>query len=132
MDAEGPPAAAAEAPVRASGQPNGAIPILHCRDCPLWYGGEDDGWGPCLIKHGRGDQRYLTYGGHVDDENYFPPGWPGTENENAAGLSGVRSTSSASAVGYSSMAKAGNVKRRASRRSRSGASSTRRRARLTR
>lgn len=72
-------------------------PTLHCRDCPMWYGAEDDGWGPCSIKHRRGDVRYLTYGGHLCDEGYVPPARlaPG----NAARLSGSRSTSSASAVG---------------------------------
>ncbi len=49
---------------------------LHCRDCPMWYGGEDDGWGPCSIKHRRGDDRYLTWGGHRCDEGYTPPGAP--------------------------------------------------------
>ncbi|MHB1434900.1 MAG: hypothetical protein ACYCPN_01035 [Thermoplasmata archaeon] len=51
----------------------GARPPLYCRDCPMWYGGEDDGWGPCSIKHRRGDDRYLTWGGHRCDEDYVPP-----------------------------------------------------------
>jgi len=103
---------------------------LRCRDCPMWYGAEDDGWGPCSLKHQRGDVRYLTYGGHVCDENYRPPAT--RSGGNAAELSGVRSTSSASSVGYTSTAKAGKLSRRANRRSRSGASSTRRRASSTR
>jgi len=49
---------------------------LHCRDCPMWYGGEDEGWGPCSIKHRRGDDRYLTWGGHLCDEGYSPPAVP--------------------------------------------------------
>jgi hypothetical protein len=48
-------------------------PPLFCRDCPMWYGGEDDGWGPCSIKHRRGDTKYLTWGGHACDEEYTPP-----------------------------------------------------------
>jgi hypothetical protein len=93
--------------------PSGAV--LHCRDCPMWYGGEDDGWGPCSLKHQRGDVRYLTHGSHVCDENYTPP--PARNEGNAAELSGVRSTSSASSVGYTSTAYAGNRRRRAKRRS---------------
>jgi len=87
---------------------------LHCRDCPMWYGAEDDGWGPCSLKHQRGDVRYLTHGSHLCDENYQPP-QPRLEG-NAAELSGVRSTSSASSVGYTSTAKAGKRSRRANRR----------------
>ena len=98
---------------------------LHCLDCPMWYGAEDDGWGPCSIKHQRGDVRFLTFGAHRCDEGYVPPpqNYPG----NAAALSGSRSTSSASAVGYSSTAKAGERSREANDRSRSAPSSTRRR-----
>ena len=103
-------------------------PVLHCRQCPLWYGAEDEGWGPCSIKHQRGDERYLTYGGHECDEGYIPPGWPG----NAAVFSGERSTSSGTAVGYSSTSNAGKGKRRAKRRRSAAASSTRRRSRLRR
>lgn len=103
---------------------------LVCRDCPMWYGAEDDGWGPCSIKHQRGDVRFLTYGGHDCDEGYVP--MPRSYPGNAETLSGSRSTSSASAVGYSSTAKAGARRRAAKRRSRSASSSTRRRTRSTR
>ena len=101
---------------------------LHCRDCPLWYGEEDRGWGPCSIKHQRGDERYLTFGGHLCDEGYEPPAGLG---EKAASFKGERSTSKGSAVGYSSTSKAGKGSRRAKPRSRSAPSSTRRRSRST-
>lgn len=103
---------------------------LHCLDCPMWYGAEDDGWGPCSIKHQRGDVRFLTFGGHACDEGYVPP--PRSYPGNAAVLSGSRSTSSASAVGYSSISKAGERRSSAKRRRRSAPSSTRRRTRSTR
>jgi hypothetical protein len=48
-------------------------PPLHCRDCPMWYGEENKGWGPCSIKHQRGDVRFITFGGHLCDEGYSPP-----------------------------------------------------------
>ncbi len=93
---------------------------LRCRDCPLWYGEEDRGWGPCTIKHQRGDQHYLTFGGHLCDEGYDPA------VGKAARFKGVRSTSRASAVGYSSTTKAGKRSVRATRRSSSGSSRRRR------
>jgi hypothetical protein len=114
-------------PAPARGSPDRT---LLCRDCPMWYGAEDAGWGPCSIKHRRGDQRYLTYGAHVCDEDYVPP--TPTNPGNAAVLSGVRSTSRASAVGYTSTSKAGSRSRRATRRSRSAESSTRRRSKSIR
>jgi hypothetical protein len=43
---------------------------LCCRDCPHWYGSEDDGFGPCTIKSQREARRPLTYGGHACDEGY--------------------------------------------------------------
>jgi hypothetical protein len=46
------------------------VPSLLCRDCPYWYGAEDDGYGPCTIKSQRGESRPLTYGAHVCDEGY--------------------------------------------------------------
>jgi len=46
------------------------VPSLLCRDCPYWYGAEDDGYGPCTIKSQRGEPRPLTYGAHVCDEGY--------------------------------------------------------------
>ena len=46
---------------------------LQCRDCPMWYGAEDNGWGPCSIKHQRADRRFLTHGSHECDEGYVPP-----------------------------------------------------------
>ena len=42
--------------------------VLHCKDCPRWYGGEDEEIGPCSIKHARGDKKYLTQGTHECDE----------------------------------------------------------------
>ena len=97
-------------------RPPGRRPTLHCRDCPMWYGAEDDGWGPCSIKHRRGDRRYLTWGGHACDEGYVPP-TAAPVLTRADELSGLRSTS-----------KAGQGNRRAARRKVSGASSTRRRS----
>lgn len=43
-------------------------PELNCKDCEMWYGAEDDGYGPCSIKHARGDDEYLTHGFHDCDE----------------------------------------------------------------
>lgn len=40
----------------------------HCRDCPRWYGAEDDEYGPCMYKHLRREERYVTPGGHECDE----------------------------------------------------------------
>ena len=111
--------------------PSGRGGSLHCRDCPLWYGAENDGWGSCSIKNRRGDQRILTYGGHACDEGYVPPA-PDAYRERAARFSGARSTSSASAVGYSSISNAGQGRRRAARRRAAGANSTRRRVGSTR
>ncbi len=113
--------------------PDVRLPPLHCRDCPLWYGEEDRGWGPCSIKHQRGDMRFITFGAHACDEGYQPPVGlrEGKGKGKAAGLSGVRSTSSASAVGYSSTSKQGKGKVRASRRRSAGSTSTRRRASST-
>lgn len=45
-----------------------AGPWHHCRDCPQWYGAEDDEYGPCMYKHLRGEERYVTPGGHECDE----------------------------------------------------------------
>lgn len=111
--------------------PDVRLPPLHCRDCPLWYGEEDRGWGPCSIKHQRGDMRFITFGAHACDEGYQPPVGLREGKGKAAGLSGVRSTSSASAVGYSSTSKQGKGKVRASRRRSAGSTSTRRRASST-
>jgi len=41
---------------------------LHCRDCRLWYGAENDEYGPCQIKQSRGDARFVTFGNHRCDE----------------------------------------------------------------
>ncbi len=41
---------------------------LQCKDCDKWYGAEDDEYGPCLYKHSREDDRFVTYGGHYCDE----------------------------------------------------------------
>lgn len=99
---------------------------LSCRDCPMWYGAEDEGWGPCSIKHRRGDVRYLTWGGHACDENYRPPHWGKAER-----FKGSRSTSKRSAVGYASTTNAGHGRRRATRRRRPGAAMSRRRSKST-
>lgn len=115
---------------RATPAGSAPAPRLRCRSCPVWYGAEDDGWGPCSIKHQRGDGRFLTHGSHPCDEGYLPP--VGNGPGRAAELSGSRSTSRASAVGYSSTTKAASRNRPASRRARSGASSTRRRTRSIR
>ncbi|MFQ5837769.1 MAG: hypothetical protein ACE5HJ_03195 [Thermoplasmata archaeon] len=40
----------------------------HCKDCDKWYGAEDDEYGPCLYKHARGDEKFVTHGGHGCDE----------------------------------------------------------------
>ncbi len=111
--------------------PDLLLPPLHCRDCPLWYGEEDRGWGPCSIKHQRGDIRFITFGAHACDEGYQPPVGLREGQGKAAGLSGVRSTSSASAVGYSSTSKQGKGRVRARRRRSAGSTSTRRRASST-
>ena len=42
--------------------------IRLCKDCRFWYGAEDDGFGPCALKHQRNDERYITYGYHRCDE----------------------------------------------------------------
>lgn len=130
MTANRPTALPAPATAGVEPSPGSDAVTLHCRDCPMWYGGEDEGWGPCSLKHQRGDERYLTHGRHLCDENYHPP--PARLTGNAAAFNGVRSTSSASSVGYSSTVKAGNLNRRANRPRRSGASSTRRRRASTR
>ena len=41
---------------------------LHCKDCVRWYGGEDDEYGPCGLKHERGDKKYVTFGMQECDE----------------------------------------------------------------
>lgn len=43
-------------------------PWHHCRDCDKWYGAEDDEYGPCMYKHLRKDEQYLTPGAHECDE----------------------------------------------------------------
>ncbi len=40
----------------------------HCRDCDKWYGSEDEEFGPCMYKHLRGDERFVTRGDHECDE----------------------------------------------------------------
>jgi hypothetical protein len=42
---------------------------LMCNDCEKWYGAEDDEYGPCSIKHARGDKKFITYGYHECDEH---------------------------------------------------------------
>ncbi len=39
-----------------------------CKDCDKWYGQEDDEYGPCMYKHARKDERFVTYGYHECDE----------------------------------------------------------------
>ena len=41
---------------------------LRCKDCGRWYGGEDEGFGPCSVKRNRGDPKYITFGAHLCDE----------------------------------------------------------------
>ena len=112
-------------PAASPGEAAPTVADLHCRDCPMWYGAEDGGWGPCSIKNRRGEDRYLTWGGHACDEGYEPPA---ASRLRAAPLSGSRSTSRASAVGYSSTSNAGHGRRSATRRRSSDESSTRRRS----
>lgn len=46
-----------------------ALPRRHvCKDCDKWYGQEDDEYGPCMYKHLRKEQRYVTHGFHECDE----------------------------------------------------------------
>ena len=40
----------------------------NCKDCRMWYGAEDDEFGPCLVKSSRGDRKHVTHGGHLCDE----------------------------------------------------------------
>ena len=45
------------------------LPQKHlCKDCDKWYGQEDDEYGPCMYKHFRKEERYVTYGYHECDE----------------------------------------------------------------
>lgn len=39
-----------------------------CRDCDKWYGSEDEEYGPCMYKHLRGEERFVTHGDHECDE----------------------------------------------------------------
>ena len=39
-----------------------------CRNCECWYGNEDEEYGPCTVKHRRGEKRYVTHGSHKCDE----------------------------------------------------------------
>lgn len=39
-----------------------------CKSCDKWYGAEDDDYGPCSIKHARGDKKFITHGEHDCDE----------------------------------------------------------------
>ncbi len=41
---------------------------LQCKDCDKWYGAEDDEYGPCLCKHARNDEKFVTHGSHDCDE----------------------------------------------------------------
>ncbi|MEM4657559.1 MAG: hypothetical protein QXX77_03950 [Candidatus Methanosuratincola sp.] len=43
---------------------------MRCKSCEKWYGAEDDDYGPCSIKHARGDKKFITHGEHVCDEIY--------------------------------------------------------------
>lgn len=45
-----------------------ALDVLRCKDCKYWYGAEDDEYGPCQLKHIRGDAKFLTFGSHECDE----------------------------------------------------------------
>lgn len=48
---------------------------LHCANCPLWYGAENDEYGPCQVKHARSDARFVTFGTHACDEGYTEDSW---------------------------------------------------------
>jgi hypothetical protein len=39
-----------------------------CKNCECWYGNEDEEYGPCTVKHRRGDKRFVTHGSHRCDE----------------------------------------------------------------
>jgi len=41
---------------------------MKCKDCDKWYGAEDDDYGPCSLKHARGDKKFITHGLHECDE----------------------------------------------------------------
>lgn len=43
---------------------------MRCKSCEKWYGAEDEDYGPCNIKHARGDRKYITHGRHKCDEVY--------------------------------------------------------------
>lgn len=43
---------------------------IFCKNCEKWYGSDDDGFGPCSIKNGRGDKRFITFACHHCDEIY--------------------------------------------------------------
>ena len=51
-----------------AGERTPPVPALRCRECARWYGAEDDEIGPCMVKHARGDARFLTHGSHPCDE----------------------------------------------------------------
>jgi hypothetical protein len=40
----------------------------HCKDCDKWYGAEDDEYGPCMYKHMRGEEKFVTPGHWECDE----------------------------------------------------------------
>ncbi|RLG69744.1 MAG: hypothetical protein DRO11_07280 [Methanobacteriota archaeon] len=42
--------------------------VVRCKSCDKWYGSEDEGYGPCSIKHMRGDKQYITHALHECDE----------------------------------------------------------------
>ena len=52
-----------------------ALMVLHCPRCPLWYGAENDEYGPCQVKHARGDARFVTFGNHACDEGFDEASW---------------------------------------------------------
>lgn len=41
---------------------------MKCKDCEYWYGADDYDYGPCSIKHARGDKKFITHGFHECDE----------------------------------------------------------------
>ncbi|MDH7555311.1 MAG: hypothetical protein ACQXXL_01525 [Candidatus Methanosuratincola sp.] len=55
---------------------------MRCKSCEKWYGAEDDDYGPCSIKHARGDKKFITHGEHVCDEIYRDKG---SENDGDQG-----------------------------------------------
>ena len=52
-----------------------AAMVLRCANCPLWYGAENDEYGPCQVKHARTETRFVTFGTHACDEGFTEESW---------------------------------------------------------